>query len=419
MRCALLTPLTAISGYAFLMLLPPSGSAQPQDPRPATVADAIEMTHPGYSRTPDNYRSHDGVVEFSPDRSKFVFVTQKGSLKNGTVESSLFVFQTAAVFESPNPELVATLASSSNRPAIADLHWLPDNDTIVFLGERPGESPQVYRVSCRTKKIDRLTSHPTPIVTYAISRSGDRIVYVAAPRLPAVLSEEMLQHGFTVTSQNWVEIYSDRYSNFDTRMEIFLKTSDMKAAKQIGGTRDLYNWELTEVSLSPNGRYALLPGWVTDPPKTWAEYNPDILNAEIHESGSVTTPCATGKAGSCPREYLLIDLAKDTISPLIGAPLLPLNPNSLSLGAWTQRNSVLLVNALLPLDTADPEQRTRRRANVYVAEVTLPSKKITEITARPKPFPAFNISPDPAANRIVTQPVDPAYAPPGGCPTQG
>jgi dipeptidyl aminopeptidase/acylaminoacyl peptidase len=411
MRRALLIPVTAISGYALLMLLPSSGSAQPRDRRPVTVADAIEMTQLGYSRVPDNYRSSDGVVEFSPDRSKFVFVTQKGSLKNGTVEYSLFVFQTAAVFESPNPELVATLASSSNRPAIAALHWLPDNDTIVFLGERPGETPQVYKVNCRTKKMDRLTSHPTPIVTYAISHSGDRIVYMASPQLPAALSEEMLQHGFTVTSQNWVEIYSGRYSNFDTRMEIFLKTPAMKAAKQIGGTRDLYNWELTEVSLSPNGRYALVAGWVTDPPKTWAEYKPDILYAEINKSGSVTTPCATGKAGNCPREYLLIDLATENISPLVGAPLLPLNPNSLSLGAWTQRNSVLLVNALLPLDTADPEQRNKRRANVYVAEVTLPSKKITEITARPTPFPAFNVLPDPAANRIVTQPLDPAYGP--------
>jgi dipeptidyl aminopeptidase/acylaminoacyl peptidase len=405
MRRALFIPVTAISGFALLMLLPPSGSAQPQDRRPVTVADAIEMTQLGYSRAPDNYRSRDGVVEFSPDRSKFAFVTQRGNLKTGTVEYSLFVFQTAAVFESQNPELVATLASSSNRPAIADLHWLPDNDTIVFLGERPGETRQVYKVSCRTNKMDRLTSHPTPIVTYAINDEGNRVVYVAPPKLPAALSEEMLQHGFTVTSQNWVEIYSDRYSDFDTRMEIFVKTSVMKAARQIGGTLDLDTWVDTEVNLSPNGRYALVAGWVNDPARAWAEYKADVL------SGSVSTACATGKAGNCPREYLLIDLAKETISPLIDAPLLPLNPRSLSLAAWTQRNSVLLVNALLPLDTGDPEQRRRRRANVYVAEVIPASKKIVEITARPTAFPLRYILSDGAANRVVARPLDSADGP--------
>src|SRR5712692_4518075 len=49
-----------------------------------TVADAIEMTQMGYSRTPGGVESHDNVVEFSPDRSKFVFVTSRGNLKNNT-----------------------------------------------------------------------------------------------------------------------------------------------------------------------------------------------------------------------------------------------------------------------------------------------------------------------------------------------
>jgi len=366
---------------------------------PVRVADAIEMTQVGYSRNPADYRSHDNVVEFSLDRSKFVFVTQKGNLKNNTVEFSLLVFQTVDAFKSPTPEVVATLASSSNRAAITKLDWLPDNDTIMFLGEQPGETPQVYRVNCRTKKMERLTNHPTPIITYAISDGGDRLVYIAPPKLPSPLSEEMLQHGFAVTSQNWLEIYSDRFSGFDTRMEIFVKTSAMKAARQIGGILDLDTWVNTEVNLSPNGRYALVAGWVNDPPKIWAEYKADIL------SGSVSTPCAIGKGGNCPREYLLIDLDKETISPLINAPLLPLNPKYLSLGAWTQRNSVLLVNALLPLDTGDPDQQNRRRANIYVAEVEAPSREIAEIAERQTPLPSRFILSDPAASRIVTRPL--------------
>lgn len=372
---------------------------------PVRVADAIEMTNIGYSQSPDDYSSHDNVVEFSPDRSKFVFVTQKGNLKNNTVEFSLLLFQTADTFKSPTPEIVATLASTSNRAAITKLDWLPDNDTIVFLGEQAGDTPQVYKVSCRTKKMERLTNHPTSIITYAISDGGDRVVYIAPPKLPSPLSEDMLQRGFAVTSQNWLEIYSDRFSSFDTRMGIFVQTRAMKSAKQIGGVLDLDTWVNTDVNLSPDGRYALVAGWVTDPPKAWTEYEAGML------SGSVTTPCATGKAGSCPRESLLIDLANETISPLINAPLLPLNPRSLSLSAWTERSSVLLVNALLPLDTGDPDHRNRRRANLYVAEVKLPSREIAEIAERPTPFASRFISSDLAASRIVTRPLVSADGP--------
>jgi dipeptidyl aminopeptidase/acylaminoacyl peptidase len=400
MRRNFLSSLAAIVGIALLMLMPASRSAQLEDRRPVTVADAIEMTQLGYSRAPDNYRSHDGVVEFSPDRSKFAFVTKKGNLKNGTVEYSLLLFQTVDAFKSPTVEPIATFASSSNRAAIDGVRWLPDNDTIVFLGEQPGETPQVYKVSSRTKQIERLTSQPTPIVTYAISDAGDQVVYLAPPQLPAALSEEMLQHGFTVTSQNWVEIYSGRYSNFDTRMQIFVKTAVMKAARQIGGTLDLDTWVDAEVKLSPNGRYALVAGWVNDPPKAWAEYKPDVV------SGSVTTPCTPGKAGDCPREYLVIDLANETIKPVIDAPLLSLDPRRLSLAAWTHRNSVLLINALLPLEIADPAERNRRRESVYVAEVMLPSRKIVEVAVHPTPLAARYISFAPTADRIVTRPLE-------------
>src|SRR5260370_32411953 len=106
-----------------------------------TVADAIEMTQIGYRPSPDDSSSHTGVVEFSPDRSKFAFVTQKGNLENNTVEFSLLVFQTADAFKSPTPQIIARLASSSSRSAITKIKWMPDNDSIVFLGAQRGEAP--------------------------------------------------------------------------------------------------------------------------------------------------------------------------------------------------------------------------------------------------------------------------------------
>jgi dipeptidyl aminopeptidase/acylaminoacyl peptidase len=363
---------------------------------PVRVADAIEMTQIGYSQSADDYQSHDKVVEFSPDRSKFVFVTQKGNLKNNTVEFSLLVFQTADAFKSQTPEVVATLASSSNRAAITKLVWLSDNDTIVFLGEEAGENPQLYKVSCRTRQLVKLTNQPTPIAAYTVSREGDRIVYLAPPEVRPVLSEERLQRGFTVTSEYWFELYENRYSTYDTRMEIFVLTPGANAARQIGGVLDLNTWENADLSISPNGRYVLLDRWVNEPPKIWSEYKTVI-------AGPVTTPCVAGKAGECPRQHLIIDLDNGTVNPLIGAPIFPGGQEGAGLSAWTRHNSVLLINALLPLDIADPDRRNRRREHLYAVEVTLPDRKIVEIAERDAPFPAGLIDPDSALDRILTR----------------
>jgi len=362
---------------------------------PVRVADAIEMTQIGYSRSPDDYRSHDNVVEFSPDRSKFVFVTQKGNLKNNTVESSLLVFQTAEAFKSPTLEVLATLASSSNRAAITKLTWLPDNDTIVFLGEQLGENPQLYKVNCRTKQLVKLTNQPTPIAAYTVSRGGDRVVYLAPPELRPVLSEEKLQHGFTITSEYWFELYQNHYSTYDTRMEIFVLTPGTTAVRQIGGVLDLDTWEDADLSISPNGRYAFLDGWVNEPPRIWSEYKTATFRP-------VTTACVVGKAGDCPRQHLIVDLDNATVSPLIGAPVF-LGQEAAGLIAWTQHNSVLLINALLPLDVADPDRRRRRQEHLYAAEVMLPDRKIVEIAERDAPFPAGRIDPDSGLDQILTR----------------
>src|SRR5205807_8420101 len=137
--------------------------------------------------------------------------------------------------------------------------WLSDNDTIVFLGEGPGESPQLYKVSVSTRKIEKLTNHSTPIVAFAFSTYGDRFVYVAKAKLPAVVSEDMRRHGFAVTKQRWRDLYTNHNSEWDSRSEIFIKTPALNAPTRVGDVLDLdLEPLLMDLQISPNGRYALL-----------------------------------------------------------------------------------------------------------------------------------------------------------------
>ena len=116
----------------------------------------------------------DGPVGlFSPDQTKFAVVTKKGNLAVNTVEFSLLLFETKHAFKSPTPQRLITMSSSSNRDAIAKLKWL-SNETLIFLGESPGESAQVYSLDIVTDRLKKLTNHPTSIVSPTTSAATAR-----------------------------------------------------------------------------------------------------------------------------------------------------------------------------------------------------------------------------------------------------
>src|SRR6266853_4351840 len=114
--------------------------------RPVIVPDFIKMT-----RLADPLYNHGApskglVAKFSPDGKRFVVVLRKGNLETNANEYSLILFETDEVFYSPNPRVLFSMSSSSNRPAIQNVVWLDDNDTIWFLGEHSGETTQLYSV---------------------------------------------------------------------------------------------------------------------------------------------------------------------------------------------------------------------------------------------------------------------------------
>src|SRR5258705_405431 len=208
----------------------PTGSAT----HGVTVADAIEMTRTGDNDYLSSWDKSGNVALFSPNGGKFAFVTEKGDLKRDVNEYSIRVFDTASALSSPNSRVVATLASSSNRPAISQLKWMPDNDTLVFLGEQPNEIPQIFKLRVRTGKLEKVTKQAIPITGFSASDGGDAFVFSARAAAGQVFSDEQLRRGFFVTSgHRWEELYLNR-RQFDLQHEIYIQTSSMNGAQQVG-----------------------------------------------------------------------------------------------------------------------------------------------------------------------------------------
>jgi hypothetical protein len=77
------------------------------------------------------------IAHFSPDGEQFVLVLAKGNVVEDVNEFSLVLFDAANSFNLPKPDVPVQMSSSSNRDAIRNLRWLPDNDTPAYMPRTP------------------------------------------------------------------------------------------------------------------------------------------------------------------------------------------------------------------------------------------------------------------------------------------
>src|SRR5713226_8350152 len=250
----------ACVGLAFLAALgcPCRGKdSHAVDKRRITVRDTIEMTEfadrgyflGGAPASP--------VAIFSPDGKQFIIRLKKGDVEQNVVKYWLLLFQTNEVFRSAIGSALVTMSSSSNREAIQQVRWL-DNQTVVFLGENAGDSPQVYRVDASTRRAIQLTHHPTAVVSYDISRDGRAIAYEAVPSPNRVLEDEQVRRrGLVITSQSVDDHLNDGQARDDPRTD---RELDVQAAGQAAfriPSSDFLT-EYLPLVLSSDGHYAVI-----------------------------------------------------------------------------------------------------------------------------------------------------------------
>jgi dipeptidyl aminopeptidase/acylaminoacyl peptidase len=334
-----------------------------------TVADAIEMTRVENDAL-GGEDPNGSTSPFSPDGQQFIVITHRGNIERNTNEYTLLLFRTKDLVRNRKPEALLTMSSSSNREAITHLKWLDDSETVVFLGENPGELPEVWSFNIRNRGLSKLTQHPAPIVSYDISSDGREIVYQAEARRTAD-DDRIKRHGVVITTQSAPSLLAcacDRDQRFNrASLELFVQKTRRPAVKI--NSADFLS-EYAPLSLSPSGRYALLDVYVRDIPRSWAEYQEKILH------GYIVGQPRPGVWVNV-RRYMLLDLASLRLVPLLDTPMSLLNEGF----AWAKDgNSVVVSGAYLPLNVADPIERDARAKHTWLVEVTLPAREIAKIT---------------------------------------
>lgn len=334
--------------------------------RPVTVADVIRMTRVAGRGAINTYGGglSAGFATFSPDGTRFVFLVKKGNLEQNTNEYSLLLYNADEVFDSPSPRRLVSFASSSNREAINDITWLADNRTILFLGEQPGETTQLYSVDCISGKIKQLTYHLTNLLEYSSSERGDRLVYAAERPVVDLVNASVLRNGFDVSKEWLSDLVAGHLQDHDP--DFFVSQNRGKSVERL---QILHQVDNSPISLSPDGRYLVVKTYATETPAIWRQYEDSLLQNVIRKK------IPDGSPTEIP-QYELVDIETKKSRVLLDSPVSYYGSEV----AWaSDSQSVILTGIYLPLDVTDPVERMAREKSVYVVEVKLPSLQVDKI----------------------------------------
>lgn len=212
--------------------------------RPVTVADGVEMVRvagdPHYQLRPP----FPPLAYFSPDGGSFLIVLRKGNLKQNTNDYSMMLFRTEEAFHSPSPDELLSMSSSSNRDAIRNVKWI-NNDMLAFIGEHPGENPQVYEFSIKDRTVRRFTNHGTPVTEFWVNGDGTQLIFRAESGKKPELAWEGPDKPVVVTDQKLVDILAgylqpkqeeyDVFSQDQGRNEVKLTEKDWPGTEKSSG----------------------------------------------------------------------------------------------------------------------------------------------------------------------------------------
>ena len=339
--------------------------------RPVAVSDGIGMTRIAGRRAMLNLGGglSENFATFSPDGNRFVMVTKRGNLEQNTNEYSLLLYESGSVFGHPQPKRLVTFASSSNREGINDVSWL-DNDTVLFLGERPAETTQLYSVNCNSMRIRKLTKHRTNLLEYSVAHDGKHIAYVAEVPVTALPDQDALHNGLHISTELLSDVLAGHSGAHQS--ELFAMRRIGEAGKRLEAPNRLQG---APIALSPNGKYLVVEENVTEIPPGWKEYEDPQGYL-----GRVFRLHIPRGAPTWIRRYNLIDVETGTSRVLLDAPVKHWTGSE---ALWLpDSRSVILTGVYLPLNVSEPVERTARERSAFVAEVKIPSLDTIKITDR-------------------------------------
>ena len=275
MRSLLIAPLCTL----FLAVADAAAAPAPAGP---TVRDIVEFTQFVQPANENDDTLHEQI---SPDGTQAFIVTRRGDVASDKNRYEIQLLDMTpdhlATQRGPAPVTVFSAAMSRDNnfasQAMQDVRWA-DRRTLVFLARLDDESFQVYRLDVVSRELVQLTHETNFIVSYAVSQDLRRVVYaVQVPNPP--LREG--QHAVVVGNQS---LWSVKYGQDDLRAQrrmyrFFVAEAALaRPPRALGPDFPMRGGNRPDVSISPDGRWALLPRHEPERLAAWARQYPLIAS---------------------------------------------------------------------------------------------------------------------------------------------
>lgn len=286
--CSLLRFLSALSGrmrqssgWLLFGLVAASPIPVAAGPGP-TVKEVVEFTRIVQPRDSDASALQ---TQVSPDGQQAFVVTRSADVASGRNLFRILLLDLdphrLEARRSSAPRTLLTIAAASDPsyldPAIQDVRWV-GLGTLVLRGRLDGKATQAYRLDVRSGHLAPLTRETLPIVSFAVSEDLRRVVYVAQiPKPPLGPGERSV----VVANQSF---WSVKFGQNDLRAQdrqyrYFTTSGDgREPSRPIGPVFAERSSQAPGVSISPDGRWALLPRYELGRQLAWAAEYPLVAD---------------------------------------------------------------------------------------------------------------------------------------------
>ena len=269
------------------------GAANAQPPTGPTVAEVVEFTRIVQPRDadPDQLRA-----QVSPDGMQAFVVTRKADTRSDSNRYQILLLnvrpQQLATGRVAAPLVVAGFDARQDNdsayPALQDARWA-DARTIVFRGRVHGASFQVYKADIQARRLVQLTFAPLGVVSYALSGDLRRVLYTAPHPNPAQAPDA---RSVVVGNQSF---WSVKFGQNDLRAQkrryqyFVAESASRQPARALGQPFAEASYFVPSVSISPDGRWALVPRYEPERQLAWGQQYPLVAEATARFGTALAT----------------------------------------------------------------------------------------------------------------------------------
>ena len=286
MRPLLIAPLCALLGVIVNAV-----AAQPL--AGPSVREVVEFKRIVQPADQDDDALHEQV---SPDGKQAFIVTRQADVDSDKNRYDILLLNVApdrlAIQRAPSPLTIFSTAVDNDNSgilsAMRNVQWHGDQ-TLVFMARLNGESFQVYSLDVPTRKLVQLTHEKNLIVSFAASRDLRRVVYAVQVPNPPLKDGA---HSVVVGRQSfWAVKFGQRdLVAQDHVFQYFVSdTASPRPPRALGEAYVDHNGVWPTVSVSPDGRWAVLPRWEPERMAGWERDYPMVAELSHEDAHSQRT----------------------------------------------------------------------------------------------------------------------------------